>query len=262
MTIAEDGIPGWERAELARAIHACESPALIAFYTHFRPILTERAQLFGIPQTECRDAVETFLGDMLLSLASGRQLPRRLHGYVLVSFRRFAARSGKASRLEAGVLGEYGETLGHAVQPAQVAESMVAYGHSARSDADASTLETGETADSGHQIHPALARFAERLLAGLGSEDRFLLGAKAEEMPLREIAALLDLNYNAANTRLFRLRAQLRKSAGDVLSRMNVADRPIVERFLRRSVAPHGKSPECATESADKAAQERRLSNG
>src|SRR3954464_15538197 len=99
MNIAEDGIPGWELSELARAIHACESQALVAFYSHFRPILTERARLFGIPRTECRDAIETFLGDMLMSLASGKQLPRRLHGYVLVSFRRFAARTGKARRL-------------------------------------------------------------------------------------------------------------------------------------------------------------------
>lgn len=238
MSVPEDGIPGWGGAELARAIHACESRALIAFYSHFRPMLAERAQLFGIPTSECPDAVETFLGDMLLSLAAGKQLPRRLHGYVLVSFRRFAARSGKANRLEAGMLTVYGETVEHFVPAGRVAEPQSQYETPANS---------------------VLAKFADRLLSGLGSEDRFLLGAKAEEMPLREIAALLDLNYNAANTRLFRLRAQLRTKAAEIAATMDGADRLLVERFLRRA----GANTASATEAGEQDnAAPRRFSNG
>ena len=225
MSIPNDGIPGWERAELARAIHACESRALIAFYTHFRPMLIERAVAFGVPIAERADAVETFLGDMLLSLATGDQLPAKLHSYVLVSFRRYAARRGQAQQVEDNALAEF------------------------QRDFTASNCNS------------ALKAFCDLLLAELDAEDRFLLAAKAEEMPLREIAGLLGLNYNAANTRLFRLRASLRDKAADVASRMDYSDRAVIEKFLRRARASAKGQLPSVKDAVDHEGR-RRLSNG
>ncbi len=223
MTIPDDGIPGWERAELARAIHACESRALIAFYSHFRPLLTERAISFGVPVNERADAVETFLGDMLMSLASGERLPLHLHGYVLISFRRFAGRRGKVQHREESALCDYQRELTRSTSQA-VAEPEVTY----------EVKPTGAN-DVRRPSNSSLMIFCEMLLADLDAEDRFLLGAKAEDIPLREIAALLNVNYNAANTRLCRLRANLRIKAGEVVSRLGDADKLAVERFLRRA---------------------------
>ena len=224
MTIPDDGIPGWERAELARAIHASESRALIAFYSHFRPLLTDRAISFGVPVSERADAVETFLGDMLMSLASGEQLPTHLHGYVLISFRRFAARRGKTRQIEEHALAEYQLAFVDS-NAGRVSEPQPIY----------SLHHTRLELDGRPPTHSALLTFCELLLAELDAEDRFLLGAKAEEMPLREIAALLGVNYNAANTRLCRLRSKLRLKAADVVSRLAEEDRIVVERFLRRA---------------------------
>lgn len=249
MTIPEDGIPGWERAELGRAIHACESRALIAFYSHFRPLLTERAISFGIPVSERADAVETFLGDMLMSLASGEQLPTHLHGYVLISFRRFASRRGKAEQVEERGLAEYQLILCES-SARKVSEPGPMY------ELDPARLDF----DGELPAHSALLTFCELLLAELDAEDRFLLGAKAEEMPLREIAALLGVNYNAANTRLCRLRTKLRVKAPDVVRRLDEGARLVVERFLQRARKTESASPKVLT--TQQQTDSRRLSNG
>lgn len=255
MSIPEDGIPGWDRAALTRGIHACDSHALIAFYSHFRPLLSERAIFFGISPTDCGDAVETFLGDMLLALASGEELPQHLHGYVLISFRRFAAKRGVAAEKEKRALDEYradSADSGRRVAEAEVSYQLSPSPHHARS---------GNALPDASAVNPALTTFCEMLLAELDAEDRFMLGAKAEEMPLREIAGLLGVNYNAANTRLFRVRARLREKAPAVVARMDSAERGVVEAFLRRA------RKESPTQSSargvyDAEARERRSSNG
>lgn len=249
MTIPDDGIPGWERGELARAIHSCDSRALIAFYSHFRPLLTERAISFGIPVSERADAVETFLGDMLMSMAAGEQLPSHLHGYVLISFRRFAARRGKAQQVEDQALAEY--QLAFLESSARrVSELEPVY-----------DLRPGRLEVEGQRpAHSGLLTFCEMLLAELDAEDRFLLGAKAEEMPLREIAALLGVNYNAANTRLCRLRSKLRLKAADVVRRLDESDRLVVERFLRRARRSESGGSNITTR--EREGDSRRLSNG
>jgi hypothetical protein len=114
--------------------------------------------------------------------------------------------------------------------------------------------------DARGPTHSALLTFCEMLLAELDAEDRFLLGAKAEEMPLREIAALLGVNYNVANTRLFRLRSKLRLKATDVVRRLNESDSLVVERFLRR--ARKGESAGSNITVTERERGSRRLSNG
>jgi DNA-directed RNA polymerase specialized sigma24 family protein len=225
MPVPEDGIPGWDRTKLKAALHACDSHALVAFYTHFRPILVERAHLFGIPRSERADAVETFLGDMLVTLCSAPDLPKSVHAYLFVSFKRYAFRIGKARRIEIESLEEFAGTLREPIKA--VAEQRAHYSNGAPE------LDVGHSGSSSE--NSALARFASALLNGLTAEDKLILGAKAEEMPLREVASMLGMNYNAANTRLFRLRSRLRLCAPGVAAQMDSRDRPIVERFLRRA---------------------------
>jgi len=225
MPVPEDGIPDWDRAKLTTGFQACDPHALIAFYSHFRPILVERARLFGILDGEETDAVETFLGDMLLKLCSAPELPRSLHAYVFVSFKRYAFRVGKAKRLETDTLLEFADAFTASARA--VAEQSPHY------DVTASAIDSGGAEKSGNNL--ALSRFASALLRGLSPEDKLILGARAEEMPLREVASLLGMNYNAANTRLCRLRSRLKMSASGVAARMDAKDRPIVERFLRRA---------------------------
>lgn len=231
MPIPGDGIPGWDRARLATALQACDPRALVAFYSHFRPILHERAHLFGIPPAGRSDAVETFLGDMLLNLCSAPELPKSVHAYVFVSFKRYAFRIGKARRVEVDALVDYATTL--SAPATAVAEESPPYRGGNSNGATAAAVSIEQDSEQGDSA--ALAKFASALLIGLTAEDKLILGARAEEMPLREVASLLGLNYNAANTRLFRLRTKLRMSAPGVMSRMDAKDRPIVERFLRRA---------------------------
>ncbi|MDB4869011.1 MAG: hypothetical protein JWL97_15 [Gemmatimonadales bacterium] len=232
MPVPEDGIPGWDRMKLKAALNTCDSHALVAFYSHFRPILVERAQMFGIPHSARDDAVETFLGDMLLKLCSAADLPKSIHAYVFVSFRRYAFRIGQADRIETDALLEFATTADPAEK--SVAEVQPRYGDGAGSD-DARLVIVGQGDAEDHSHNAALSRFAAALLNGLTAEDKLILGARAEEMPLREVASLLRMNYNAANTRLCRLRSKLRLNAPGVASRMDPKDRPIVERFLRRA---------------------------
>jgi len=233
MPAPDNGIPGWDSARLEQGLRACDSRALVAFYSHFRPILGERALLFGIPPDDRADAIETFLGDLLLRLCSAGELPRSLHAYVFVSFRRYATRLRRADAISRDSL----EGLDTAVsQPV-----------------------TGSANENANQAgNESLARFAAALLADLSADERLIVGAAAEEMPLREIAALLDVNYNAANTRLCRLRARLRATATTIVSRMDPSDRQIVERFLRR--AGHHSDP--AGSALDMDRKQRRSNNG
>jgi hypothetical protein len=232
MPVPEDGIPGWDSMQLKAALNTCDSHALVAFYSHFRPILVERAQMFGIPHAARDDAVETFLGDMLLKLCSAADLPKSIHAYVFVSFRRYAFRIGQADRIESDALLEFAATTDAAAKA--VAEVQPSYGNGARSgNGRFPIVGQGDAEDPNH--NGALSRFASALLNGLTAEDKLILGARAEEMPLREVALLLRMNYNAANTRLCRLRSKLRLNAPGVASRMDPKDRPIVERFLRRA---------------------------
>lgn len=200
--VRDDGIPGWPRVELATALRECDSRALHAFYTHFRPVLGERARLFGIQRELRAETVDTFLGDLLLSLCSARELPGSLYGYVFVSFKRFVWRAKRdRAREEVKAL-----------------------------EAAANSAETTAVTSN-----PAIARFGSLLLSELSAEDRMLINAKAEEVPLREVAALLGMNYNAANTRVFRLRSKLRRTAAKAVCQLDPQDRRIVERLLRRA---------------------------
>jgi hypothetical protein len=224
MRSTDDVIPGWQRAELSRALKACESNAMISFYSHFRPILSERAGFFGIPDAECSDAVETFLGDLLLRFCTTLELPDDLHAYVFVSFRREAAKI--ARKLHAQAEAQLGYSGSEGVSP----------------------------------LSPALVRFSEALTADLTRDEERILDAKREEMPIREIASLLGTNYNAANTRIFRLRAKLRAKAAQVILTLAPQDRAVVERFLRRAGGDKPIQP--SRSPSDTGRDTRRIQNG
>jgi RHS repeat-associated protein len=167
MPVLEDVIPGWDRPKLARALQACDSRVLVAFYSHFRPILVERSQVFGISRAEGADAVETFLGDMLLKLCSATELPKSLHAYVFVSFKRYVARIGKAKRLESDVLVEFAATL--AAPATAVAEDSARYRNRNLSGETESSLLAEEGVETWPNL--ALEKFASRLLGELTPED-------------------------------------------------------------------------------------------
>lgn len=221
----DDGIPDWDRARLTKGLQTCDSRVLSALYAHFRPILVERAALFGIPRADVSDAVETFLGDMLLRLCSGKEIPHSLHNYMFVAFKRYAGRMGMAHAAERSSLEEFHGNIVRS--PAVFSEPAAHY----------LTDVQGPEPDSGAvtpESHP-LFRFAHLLISGLSDEEKLILSGRAEEMPLREIAALLGVNYNAANTRLSRLRSRLKADAARIAARMDADDRRVVERFLRRA---------------------------
>lgn len=203
MTTTAEEMPGWERSSFAAALHRCDARALEAFYAHFRPILRERARLFGISPDARTDFVETFLGDILIALSSASHLPDRLHAYVFVSFKRDAARLCRARRRELAGLTDFVSEI------------------------------SGQSGDIAPQ--PALSRFASALVSSLTAEDRMLIGARAEDMPLRQVAAALGMNYNAANTRVFRLRSRLRTLAASALLTLEPHDRSVIERLLSRA---------------------------
>ncbi len=207
----DTGIPEWDRARLEQGLRGCDSRALVAFYAHFRPILGDRAQLFGIPPGDRADAIETFLGDLLLSLCSANELPRSLHAYVFVSFRRFATRLKRADVARTDSLQDVETDQPNCGPPP-----------------DEDAIPPG---------NESLTRFSLALIKDLSADERLMLAAAAEEMPLRELAVLLHVNYNAANTRLCRLRSRLRAMASTIVSRMDLRDRQVVERFLRRAGA-------------------------
>ena len=228
----DTGIPEWDRARLEQGLRECDSRALVAFYTHFRPILRDRARLFGIPPGDRADAIETFLGDLLLSLCSANELPRSLHAYVFVSFRRFAIRLRRADAGRADSLQDV--------------------------EMDQSNRGPSPDEDAMQFGNESLTRFTSALLSDLSADERLILSAAAEEMPLREIAVLLQVNYNTANTRLCRLRARLRAMAATIVSRMDFRDKRIVERFLRR--AEDNQKTDTALERPDQ--KQRRSNNG
>lgn len=224
MRSAGPGLSGWDETRMISSLRAGNSRAMIVFSEHFTPRLLERAIRSGFGTEESRDLVTNFLTEWLISFATGELHPRSLHSYVCGSFSHFIAHEAARrdrEREEQSLLRIVTEPDGARI----VAESCSE--HSLRASGASEDIDSAKSSRE-------LRLFAGMLTAALTDEERTLLRGVVEEIPRREIAAILGVSYSNAGTMLSRLRVRIREEAAAVAARMPIPERAVVESFLRR----------------------------
>ena len=219
-------------AELVAAVRKGRYDALREFYVRFEPLLARYAARAGISLESWEDDAHDVLCDVVLSLIAhdkgARRRPRDdvrdIHSYIQRAFRNrmLDARRSAARR-------EQRDTRATS-SDAATNERMVL----ATCSESAVRASGGEDHDPS-PLSPPIARLATVLGAELSSSERQMLTWVGNAVPMRDIAAWLEINYSAAKVRLSRTRSRLRVRALRHVNECTGAEREELIDFFRRS---------------------------
>jgi DNA-directed RNA polymerase specialized sigma24 family protein len=209
---------------LIREMRARVPEAWAEFDARYRPLLETYAERTGIPRWERSACITDVLDDVALDLADrAGDPPANLEGYLVRAVRNQYLKLKRAAvRREQ----HYGDAVGFEGSAEQVVRGLCSE--------DALRASAGPSADELEHASHALRRLAALLAAQLSAEEKQMLGWVGAGVPRRQIAEWLDMGYDAARKRIYRLSRRMQQLIPAVLDRMSIADRAEAERFLRR----------------------------
>ena len=244
-----------DRALLA-AMQGGDEWAWSEFHVRFRPLLNGIARHVRMPVGADVTADEALVDEVLADEAVRLTQPNaprvvNLAGYLvraarhkLIDVRRSAARRQRRYT-EAAADGERADTpAGEMVVEALASE------HARRASLPK------EPNERGGEPSAAVRALAAAVREMTSEEERLLLTWLAERVSHRMIATWLDVSYDAATKRIWRLCRKLRAAAVKYGETLGAAERAEVDRFLRRagvlppvvaSVSPAATARDCPT---------------
>jgi hypothetical protein len=84
-------------------------------------------------------------------------------------------------------------------------------------------------------LQTAVMKLAQWSALALRADELALMVGVSRHMPVRDLAAQLEISYAAARVRVHRLRERFRKLVVQHAATLDAAERREVERFLRRA---------------------------
>ena len=246
-----------DRALLA-AMQGGDEWAWSEFHARFRPLLAGIARHVRMPAGADVTAAEALVDEVLADEAVRLTQPGaprvvNLAGYLvraarhkLIDVRRAAARRQRRYT-EAAAEGERADAP---VGGGEMVVEALASEHARRASLPR------EPNESGDEPSVAVRALAAAVREMTSEEERLLLTWLAERVSHRMIATWLDVSYDAATKRIWRLCRKLRAAAVKHGETLGAAERAEVDRFLRRagvlppvvaSVAPAATARDCPT---------------
>jgi len=218
------GKASYDDDALVRGVQRGDSAALREFCARFRPVLLEQSRRFHIPPSDRETMVLGFLDDLVMKMVHGTK-PTALAGFVIRSFRNHAIDRYRRERVVQRELEEHAEMIsGDRVVPYACSEftTETTQGAAQQLFADDVSCST---------VH----MLAEHLMRRRTPTERQLLLWLSNRVPLRDIAAWMQLSYSAAKVRAHRLRLKLAREAIVYLNTLDEPARSDMRRFLHRA---------------------------
>jgi DNA-directed RNA polymerase specialized sigma24 family protein len=215
-------------AALIAAMREGSSDAWQEFLMRFQPLLERFGLRMRMPRSEWRAAVLTVLEDAAIRWAmDDAVLPTNMAAYLLraASFHRMTLERDaerRATRYDLATMNVHRE----GVVVSLCSEAAVR--DSDPTDADEGTVS-------------GVTRFCTLLRETLTEHEEHLLARVGDGLPYREIAAMLEVNYETAKKRVQRLCAKVRDRVPWALEQLSSEDRIQAERLLMRLQSPRRK---------------------
>lgn len=209
--------------ELIAALHSGQAGACHEFVTRHRRLLEAYARKARIPTWEWDSCITEVLADEVMRF-SRRSLepPANLPAYLIKAvYNRYLRIRRSLTCRERYHSAAASDTTGEWIVPSLCSESAL------RSSAgpDAQSLDAS----------PTLDRLAADLGRQLTEQERVILGWVGQGISHREIAEWLEVSYEAATKRIWRLCRRLRMEAAKQAEQYAPRERSEIERFIRRA---------------------------
>ena len=210
---------------LLEAIRRDDASAIAQFIERMTPLLVDAARRAGIAGADRETLVVEFLDDIVLQLMHG-PLPASPAGFATTAFRH---RLSDLARADAA---RHRRDVDDCV--AVGGEPTVA---AACSDYTRRVVHAPDADDDSADacMRVVVREFLVRLTSDCTDDDRDLLIAVSNRIPLRDCAAWLGISHAATRQRIARLRTRLRVGALAQLATLAPHDRAIVARLLVRT---------------------------
>jgi DNA-directed RNA polymerase specialized sigma24 family protein len=209
---------------LVRGVQRGDAAALREFCARFRPVLLEQARRFHIPPDDRDTMVLAFLDDLAMKIVHGTK-PTALAGFVIRAFRNHAIDQYRRERVVQRELEEHAEMIS--------GDRVVPYG--------CSSFTTDATQGTAGQLFAddvsstTVYMLTEYLMRRRTPTERQLLMWLSNRVPLRDIAAWLQLSYSNTKVRAHRLRLKMAREAVAYLNTLDEPARSETRRFLHRA---------------------------
>jgi DNA-directed RNA polymerase specialized sigma24 family protein len=213
-------------ASFVVALKAGEPAAVRALFRFYAPLLRDQARRLDVAPDERTELVTTVLDDFVLHLQDTPQPPHDLARYLVAAVRN-RARNRHRDQARTRARGERAYSTLHGTEQRVVAECHSEYSVRAANAADLEAMET--------PLESAVTKLAEWSALALRPDELTLMVGVSRHMPVRDLAAQMEISYAAARVRVHRLRERFRKLVVQHAATLDVAERREVERFLRRA---------------------------
>lgn len=210
---------------LLGAIRHGDAAAIAKFIDRMTPVLLDATRREGIAQSERETLVLEFLDDIVLQLMHG-PLPASPAGFATTAFRHRLSDFARADAARRRRDIDDCEAVGGEPSVAAACSDYT------RRAVHAPDLDEPSGDES---VRAVVREFLAQLTADCTEDDRDLLIAVSNRIPLRQCADWMGITYDAAKQRIARLRARLRAGALAQLVTLTPHDRVIVVRLLVRA---------------------------
>jgi DNA-directed RNA polymerase specialized sigma24 family protein len=218
--------PYWSPASFVAALKAGEPTAVRTLFLFYAPLLRDQARRLHVAPGERDELVTTVLDDFVLHLQDAASPPYDIARYLVAAVRnRIRNRHRDQERTRA--LGERAYSTLHGTEQRVVAECHSEYSVRAASPTNIEGTDT--------PLESAVTKLAQWSALALRADELALMVGVSRHMPVRDLAAQLEISYAAARVRVHRLRERFRKLVVQHAVTLDVAERREVERFLRRA---------------------------
>jgi hypothetical protein len=216
------------------------------FGVRFEPLLLAYARRIGIPADARRERVLDLLADEGMRLAEGRGVvPSQLPSYLAKALRHrylnekrssarraaaytaasFESHSGEAPG-ESGATRRNGPSGGEALRE-RLVESACSEG---------ALRDSLGPADSSQRASPAVETLTAYIRLHLTDEEQQILAWEERRMPHRQVAEWLDVSYDAATKRIWRLKRRMQALIAEYCAHPSTPEeRREFERLFRRT---------------------------